>query len=239
MAIFHQELGQVCTTMYLQGSAADNTVCKMHANDTVAACAAGNDFIGVVVGKRDGLACVQVAGFVTLHYTGTTAPSVGECALAGDGKGGVGFGLGKAQEVPEALRKATERARKNRVHVPLVEGTLPYEVLGRFGAGRVTVGLAYKPAAICASARRAGTTSALDQLVKYPMISNMPVVSSQYWPMVRGACPEDAAQDAEGLQTMRQLARNLLWLVRCIAAGDAAGVARPETEARTFTNFIR
>ena len=45
MAIFHQELGQVCTTMYLQGSAADNTVCKMHANDTVAACAAGNDFI--------------------------------------------------------------------------------------------------------------------------------------------------------------------------------------------------
>ena len=76
MAIFHQELGQVCTTMYLQGSAADNTVCKMHANDTV-------------VGKRDGLACVQVAGFVTLHYTGTTAPTVGECALAGDGKGGV------------------------------------------------------------------------------------------------------------------------------------------------------
>ena len=79
MAIFHQELGQVCTTMYLQGSAADNTVCKMHAND----------IIGVVVGKRDGLACVQVAGFVTLHYTGTTAPTVGECALAGDGKGGV------------------------------------------------------------------------------------------------------------------------------------------------------
>ena len=137
MAIFHQELGQVCTTMYLQGSAADNTVCKMHANDTVAACAAGNDFIGVVVGKRDGLACVQVAGFVTLHYTGTTAPTVGECALAGDGKGGVGYGLGKAQEVPEALRKATERARKNRVQIPLVEGTLPYEVLGRFGAGRV------------------------------------------------------------------------------------------------------
>ena len=49
----------------------------------------------------------------------------------------VGYGLGKAQEVPEALRKATERARKNRVQIPLVEGTLPYEVLGRFGAGRV------------------------------------------------------------------------------------------------------
>ena len=57
--------------------------------------------------------------------------------VVGDGKGGVGYGLGKAQEVPEALRKATERARKNRVQIPLVEGTLPYEVLGRCGAGRV------------------------------------------------------------------------------------------------------
>ncbi len=57
--------------------------------------------------------------------------------VVGDGKGNVGYGLGKAQEVPEALRKATERARKTMVHIPLVEGTLPYEVLGRFGAGRV------------------------------------------------------------------------------------------------------
>ena len=57
--------------------------------------------------------------------------------VVGDGKGHVGFGLGKAQEVPEALRKATERARKNRVFIPMVEGTLPYEVTGEFGAGRV------------------------------------------------------------------------------------------------------
>lgn len=57
--------------------------------------------------------------------------------VVGDGNGSVGFGLGKAQEVPEALRKASERARKNRVQIPLLEGTLPYEVLGKFGAGRV------------------------------------------------------------------------------------------------------
>lgn len=57
--------------------------------------------------------------------------------VVGDGKGGVGFGLGKAQEVPEALRKATEKARKNRISIPLLEGTLPYEVLGKFGAGSV------------------------------------------------------------------------------------------------------
>ena len=57
--------------------------------------------------------------------------------VVGDGNGRVGFGLGKAQEVPEALRKATERARKNMIEVPLLDGTLPYEILGRFGAGKV------------------------------------------------------------------------------------------------------
>ena len=57
--------------------------------------------------------------------------------VVGHGKGRVGFGLGKAQEVPEAMRKATERAHKSMIQIPLVEGTLPYEVLGRFGAGRV------------------------------------------------------------------------------------------------------
>lgn len=57
--------------------------------------------------------------------------------VVGDGNGGVGYGLGKAQEVPEALRKATERARKAMIQIPLIEGTLPYEVLGEFGAGRV------------------------------------------------------------------------------------------------------
>lgn len=57
--------------------------------------------------------------------------------VVGDGNGRVGFGLGKAQEVPEALRKATEQARKTMMKVPLVEGTLPYEILGKFGAGSV------------------------------------------------------------------------------------------------------
>lgn len=57
--------------------------------------------------------------------------------VVGDGNGRVGYGLGKAQEVPEALRKATERARKNMIEVPLLDGTLPYEILGCFGAGKV------------------------------------------------------------------------------------------------------
>lgn len=70
--------------------------------------------------------------------------------VVGDGKGSVGFGLGKAQEVPEALRKATERAKKDMVEIALVDGTLPYEVLGEFGAGRVMLKPASKGTGIIA-----------------------------------------------------------------------------------------
>ena len=57
--------------------------------------------------------------------------------VVGDGEGSVGFGLGKAGEVPEAIRKGIEKAKKNMVTVPLIEGTIPYVVIGKFGAGRV------------------------------------------------------------------------------------------------------
>ena len=57
--------------------------------------------------------------------------------VVGDGEGNIGYGLGKAGEVPEAIRKGVEKAKKSMVSVPLTEGTIPYEIIGRYGAGRV------------------------------------------------------------------------------------------------------
>lgn len=98
---------------------------------------------------------------------------------------------------------------------------------------------AHKPGAAVASARRTGTSASLDVLNKYFTISQMPVVSSTYWPMVHGMRPEDVLQDAEGLQTLRNLAANLAWLLRCIEAGRTAGIAPPQAERGARTNFIR
>ena len=101
-------------------------------------------------------------------------------------------------------------------------------------------GLKNKPAACLVSARRAGTTAALDQLLKYPMYANMPIVATRYWPMVHGLNAEDVEQDLEGLQIMRQMARNMVWMLQCIQAGREAGVPLPEhEEARIATNFVR
>ncbi len=96
-----------------------------------------------------------------------------------------------------------------------------------------------KPAACVVSARRAGTTAALDQLNKYLTISQMPVISSRYWNMVHGSTPEQVQQDQEGLQIMRILARNMAWFLKCKEAGLKAGIAFPEQEERIATNFIR
>ncbi len=96
-----------------------------------------------------------------------------------------------------------------------------------------------KPAAAVLSARRAGTTAAFDQLNKYFTISEMPVISSRYWNMVHGAEPEDVKKDLEGLQTMRVLARNMSWFLKCKEAGRNAGVPLPVKEEVIRTNFIR
>ena len=97
---------------------------------------------------------------------------------------------------------------------------------------RMKVGAA---AVVC---RRGGASAAFDQLNKYFTISGMPVTSSQYWNSIHGGAPGEAAQDAEGLQTMRVLARNMAFLMKSIALGKEK-FGLPETEEHQWTNFIR
>jgi len=89
------------------------------------------------------------------------------------------------------------------------------------------------------SCRRGGSSATFDQLNKYFTISNMPIVSSQYWNMVHGNTPEEVKQDLEGMQTMRTLGKNMAWLLKSIEAGKKAGISLPKKEEKLRTNFIR
>ncbi len=98
---------------------------------------------------------------------------------------------------------------------------------------------ACKPGAAVVSARRGGTAASFDVLNKYFTICSMPVVSSTYWNMVYGKTPEEVRRDAEGMQTMRNLGRNMAYLLKCMQAGKAAGIEFPAQENAVRTNFIR
>ncbi|MBQ9948362.1 MAG: flavodoxin family protein [Oscillospiraceae bacterium] len=96
-----------------------------------------------------------------------------------------------------------------------------------------------KPAANIVSCRRGGASAAFDQLNKYLTICSMPVVSSQYWNQVHGSTPEQVMQDEEGIQTVRILAKNMAWLLKCIELGKENGITFPEPEKPIRTSFIR
>lgn len=94
-----------------------------------------------------------------------------------------------------------------------------------------------KVGAAVISSRRAGSTSAFDEINKYFTISSMPVVSSTYWNEVHGYTPEDVERDKEGLQTMRNLGRNMAFLIKAIAAARQKD-GLPAQEHDVFTNFL-
>ena len=96
-----------------------------------------------------------------------------------------------------------------------------------------------KPGASVVSARRGGTAASFDVVNKYFGICQMPVVSSSYWNMVYGKTPDEVRQDEEGMQTMRNLARNMAYMLKCIAAGREKGILPPENNVSVRTNFIR
>lgn len=96
-----------------------------------------------------------------------------------------------------------------------------------------------KLATAVVSCRRGGASAAFDRLNKYFTISNMHIVSSQYWNQVHGFTPEDVRKDEEGMQTMRTLGRNMAWLLKNIEAGKEKGIENPKREPVIMTNFIR
>lgn len=124
------------------------------------------------------------------------------------------------------------------VHYAAASGAIT-AFLGRmFYAGGRT--MRHKVGACVVSARRGGTTAALDQLQKFFIIAGMPLAPSQYWPMVHGNTPDEVMQDEEGLQTMRTTGRNVAWMVKSFALARENGVLPPAAETpRKRTNFIR
>jgi multimeric flavodoxin WrbA len=96
--------------------------------------------------------------------------------------------------------------------------------------------LQFKPGASVVVCRRGGASAAFDRLNKYFTMMNMPLVSSQYWNMVYGQTPGQAAMDAEGMQTMRTLARNMVWMIKRL---NTSQDGHPQMEQHQWTNFIR
>jgi multimeric flavodoxin WrbA len=157
--------------------------------------------------------------------------------------GGCNNGSGKCAFDDDTVNAALEKAKEadgfifgSPVHYAGASGQITSFLDRFFYAGQ---GFQYKPGAAIVSCRRGGATAAFEQLNKYFTISNMPVVSSQYWNMVHGNNPEEVKQDLEGMQIMRTLGKNMAWLLKCIEAGKATGVPMPEKETRVATNFIR
>ena len=99
--------------------------------------------------------------------------------------------------------------------------------------------LRHKPCASIVVARRAGTSASFDVLNKYAGISQMIVVGSSYWNEFHALTKDDVPQDPEGLQTLRNLARNMVYVMKCQKAGRDAGILPPANESGVFTNFVR
>ena len=181
----------------------------------------------------------------TLEADGVSAEILWLGRDAGIGCSGCGAcaKLGKCV-VDDVVNRAAERARRcdglivgSPVHYAAASGQVT-GVMDRLfrSAGDA---LRLKPAAAVVSARRAGAAAALDQLNKYFLFNQMPVVSSRYWNIVYGAKAEDVLQDGEGLATMRTLAHNMAWLLKSLQAGREAGVEPPVQEPPVNTTFLR
>ena len=145
---------------------------------------------------------------------------------------------GIVNEFAEKLGEADGFVFGSPVHYASAGGSITSFLDRLFYAGGAS--MRGKVGAAVVSARRAGTTAALDQLHKYFYISGMPIAPSQYWPMVHGSTPAQVEQDEEGLQIMRTLGRNMAYMLRAFDAAREKGISFPAPEPeRKRTNFIR
>lgn len=125
------------------------------------------------------------------------------------------------------------------VHFFAIPGLMTSFMNRAFFAARSGGQFQGKPAAAVTSSRRAGSVCTLDQFNRYFVHGGMPMVPSQYPPMVFGGKAEDVAQDKEGLQIMRTLGRNMAWMLKCKDVAQQSGETYPQREPRVSTNFIR
>ena len=178
------------------------------------------------------------ANGVTAEIFWIGAQPMGGCTGCGGCRGGKGCVYGGT--VNEAIEKAAQAdgfVFGSPVHYASASGSMT-GFMDRlcFAGGKH---LYYKPAAVCCSARRGGTTATIDQLTKYPQSFQMPLISGNYWPMVHGSTPADVVKDEEGMEVMRQIGRNMAWVLKCLEAGKAAGIPMPNNPPKPVTNFIR
>ena len=140
-------------------------------------------------------------------------------------------------EVAEKLRDADGLVLGSPVYYASPNGTL-LSFLDRLFYSSGNVDKRMKVGASVGVARRGGCTASMDVLNKYFTISQMPVAPSTYWNIIHGSKPGEAAQDAEGIRTVRNLAKNMVFLMQSISMGKKS-IGLPMPEQRVFTNFIR
>ncbi len=140
-------------------------------------------------------------------------------------------------EVAQKLEAADGLVIGTPVYYAAPNGTL-ISFLNRLFYSSGKIDKRMKVGAAVVAARRGGCSAAMDVLNKYFTISQMPVASSSYWNAIHGAKPGEAEQDAEGIRTMRNLAKNMVFLMNAIAA-EKEKTGLPEPEKKAWTNFIR
>lgn len=140
-------------------------------------------------------------------------------------------------EVAQKLEQADAVIIGSPVYYAAPNGTL-ISFLDRLFYSTSNMDKRFKVGAAVVCARRGGCTAAMDVLNKYFSISSMPIASSTYWNQIHGAKAGEAKQDAEGIRTMRNLAKNIVFLIESIRLGKQEQEL-PELEAKVMTNFIR